>query len=158
MQEITIRLREKGIDNSEWSTGKNGEGNKILGSERCENINNLYINNINNNNPMAHQLTQDQNVSFDCWYHVHLSTDRAEDHPASLGLTYGQPVVFSTGYWLSRSGLPPHISTCPNSSQCCFDTDPIHWPSNLPPSGIELESHSVVRVQNTVLWTALPWG
>ena len=29
-----------------WSTGKNGEENKTLGTERCENIIKLYINKI----------------------------------------------------------------------------------------------------------------
>ena len=39
MQEVTTGMREK----ENGSTGKNGERNKTLGTERCENIDTLFI-------------------------------------------------------------------------------------------------------------------
>ena len=45
IQEATTGMKNKGINNMKWMTGKNGEEqNKTSGIERRENIDTLYIN------------------------------------------------------------------------------------------------------------------
>ena len=48
MQEVKTGMTEKGITTWNGSTGKRGQKDKSLGTERCQNIDTLHINNNNN--------------------------------------------------------------------------------------------------------------
>ena len=94
-------------------------------------------------NPIEQQPIEGQGLPVDCWAHVHLSAGRCKQSSTQGWCESIRRV--SSRCWLSRPGLPLQISSCPNSSRCCVDTDPIHCPKMSPPWGIE-----------RVLYT-LPW-
>ena len=49
---------------------------------------------------------------------------KVKDYPINSGVLCGQHFESPSRYLLSRWGLPPHISSCPNLWRCWFGTNP----------------------------------
>ena len=62
-------------------------------------------------NSTALQLIRGRGLLTDFSSHVYLSQTDVNDHPASLGVIWGQHVEFPAVYFLSRPGLPIKITS-----------------------------------------------
>ena len=69
----------------------------------------------------------------DSWPHIHLSTDRVDDHPARLEIMCGQYVMVNRRCWFSRPELQLRINSYSNTSWCWFRTNPMLLTKNLFP-------------------------
>ena len=66
-------------------------------------------------NPKALEPTGGQSLPTDCWIYIHFSAAEVEDHPTTVGVTCSR---IPNRSWVSRSGLPLHVSSFPNSLNC----------------------------------------
>ena len=73
------------------------------------------------NNPEDLQPIKGQSLQIDYCRHFHFPQTKAKDHLASLGMTSDQYFESPNHCWHSRPGLPPQISSYPNSSRCWVD-------------------------------------